>query len=103
MTTISILGSGWLGLPLAQRLRQSGYLVKASTRSPDRIEEITAVGAEAALFDIESLSKATDDFLNADILVINITSKNVDAFRILVEKVSASSIKNLLFVSSTSV
>jgi len=35
---ISILGCGWLGLPLAEHFRDAGYSVKGSTTSDDKIE-----------------------------------------------------------------
>ena len=102
MTSISILGSGWLGLPLALELQQTGYNIKTSTRSSERLEQIKQSGIEACLFDIES-----DDndlkFLQADILIINITSKNVEAFKALISQIESSSISKVLFISSTSV
>ncbi len=35
--SISVLGCGWLGLPLAQRLVHEGYLVKGSTTRPEKL------------------------------------------------------------------
>lgn len=35
--TVSVLGCGWLGLPLAQRLVREGYLVKGSTTRPEKL------------------------------------------------------------------
>ncbi len=99
---ISILGSGWLGLPLAKELHQTGYSIKTSTRSQERLEHMQAGGVEACLFDIES---AENDlrFLQADILIINITSKNVEAFKALIRQIESSPISKVLFISSTSV
>jgi nucleoside-diphosphate-sugar epimerase len=42
-------------------------------------------------------------FLQTDIFIINITSKNVVAFKDLITQIEKSSIKNVLFISSTSV
>ena len=36
--SISILGCGWLGLPLARQLIKLGYSVKGSTTSPEKIQ-----------------------------------------------------------------
>jgi nucleoside-diphosphate-sugar epimerase len=99
---ISILGSGWLGLPLAKELQQTGYSIKTSTRSRERLEQIHAGGVEACLFDIESDDNELK-FLQADILIINITSKNIEAFKALIRRIEASSISKVLFISSTSV
>jgi len=102
MKDISILGSGWLGLPLAQALQQQGYQVKASSRSDERLSQISQSGLSAHYFDIE---KEDSDirFLQADILIINITSKNILAFERLIKSIESSAIKQVLFISSTSV
>ncbi len=103
MQTISILGSGWLGLPLAAHFVNAGYRVKASTRQQQRIQEIESVGAEACLVDIETPGENLADFLDTDILIVNITSKNIEAFRQLVDHIANSPVQSVLFISSTSV
>jgi nucleoside-diphosphate-sugar epimerase len=102
MKRISILGSGWLGLPLAIELQQLGYQVKASSRSEARLAQIITAGISANLFDIES-SEQNLSFLQADVLIINITSKNVEAFERLITQIENSPIQKVLFISSTSV
>lgn len=103
MNHISILGSGWLGLPLAQHFIQAGYTVNASTTSEDRLADLLSIGAESCIIDIDSLTTTVQDFLHAAILIINIPSKNISGFRRLVDEIEASEIDNVLFVSSTSV
>ena len=103
MKTISILGSGWLGLPLAEHLAQQGYGIKASTRSPERFEAIKTCLATPYIVDIDNLNDDVGDFLKADILIVNITSKNIEAFITLISRIEASSITKTIFVSSTSV
>lgn len=103
MKTVSILGSGWLGLPLAQFLKQKGYGVKASTTTPNRLTELSKVEAEPFLINTENLTNEVDNFLKSNILIINITSKNIEAFQQLIEKVRKSPIKKVIFISSTSV
>ena len=106
-TTISILGSGWLGLPLAAHFSALGYAVKASTRSTARLAEIERAGAAAFTVDIDVLDEKTstslDALLRADVLIINIPSKNLEGFRRLAAAVEKSPIEKVLFVSSTSV
>lgn len=102
MTSISILGSGWLGLPLAHELQQAGHKVSTSTRNPARLEQIQLEGVGACLYDIESIDN-DPRFLQADILIINITSKNIEAYKTLISNIEASDINKVLFVSSTSV
>jgi nucleoside-diphosphate-sugar epimerase len=107
MTSISILGSGWLGLPLAHELQQAGYKISTSTRRPARLKQIQLEGIDACLYDIESIdsTKIENDlnFLQADILIINITSKNIEAYKTLIQNIEASPISKVLFISSTSV
>lgn len=99
---ISILGSGWLGLPLAHELQQAGYLIKTSSRSTARINQIQNMGITTCRYDIESTNN-DESLLQTDILIINITNKNVDAFRSLISNIETSSISKVLFISSTSV
>ncbi|PCJ31941.1 MAG: NAD(P)-dependent oxidoreductase [Gammaproteobacteria bacterium] len=103
MKTISLLGSGWLGLPLAKHFVSKGFVVKASTRSESRLAGLRDNNTEAFLVDIDRLDDNIEGFLHTDSLVINITSKNTDGFRLLVEEIERSTIKNLIFISSTSV
>ena len=103
MNHISILGSGWLGLPLARHFIKAGYTVNASTTSEDRLADLASSGAEPFIIDIDSLTSNVQDFLGAAILIINIPSKHIPGFRRLVDAIEASEIENVLFVSSTSV
>ena len=102
MKTISILGRGWLGLPLAKHFVERGYYVKASTRSADRTEKIEESGAQCFIVDIDQGSDV-EGFLDANILIVNITSKSIEGFSRLIQVVEKSSIKKVIFVSSTSV
>jgi len=111
---VSILGCGWLGLPLAKRLIEKGYSVKGSTTSMEKLEVLEASRIQPFLIDLTE-AKVTGnvaDFLeNTAILIIDIPPKlrgeNKENF---VQKIQnsipfmeASKIKNVLFVSSTSV
>jgi nucleoside-diphosphate-sugar epimerase len=107
MKRISILGSGWLGLPLAIELSHANFHIKASSRGPERLAQLRKAGIEAQAYDIEVLNarKNTHEnkFLQADILIINITSKNIEAYTQLIEEIENSTIQQVLFISSTSV
>ena len=103
MKSISILGSGWLGLPLAQHFVSLGHLVKASTRSKIRTADLESVGADPFIVDIDGLKNNIQRFLQAAILIVSIPSKNLAGFRRLIEAIEHSEIENVLFVSSTSV
>lgn len=103
MKTISILGSGWLGFPLARHFVKAGNLVKASTTSESRMSDLKSIGADPFIVNIDLLTNNVQNFLQANILIINIPSKNVAGFRHLVDQIGASEIENVLYVSSTSV
>lgn len=80
-----------------------GYHAKASTTSESRIPQLTSINAEPFIIDIEALSANIQPFLQTDIVIINIPSKNIDAFRNLLHEMNKSTIEKIIFVSSTSV
>lgn len=49
---ISILGCGWLGLPLLKSLVEDGHIVKGSSRKVETLAEIQKSGAEAFFIDL---------------------------------------------------
>jgi len=101
--SISILGSGWLGLSLAERFVALGYRVRASTTSARRLQALAALPCDPYLLDIGRPSDTIDAFLQSTTLIVNITSKDVDGFSWLVGRIEDSGIEAVLFVSSTSV
>lgn len=120
MKHISILGCGWLGLPLAKTLVRKGNSVKGSTTSENKLSILEDSGINAFLVSVESdsISKNTADFLaESEILIIDIppklkASQNsstllemtfVRKIRNLIPFIEKSTIKKVLFVSSTSV
>ena len=80
-----------------------GNSVKASTTSESRLSELTSVKAEPFIVDIERLSSSIQTFLQANVLIINIPSKNTDGFENLIKEIEKHEIEKVLFVSSTSV
>ena len=75
--TVSILGCGWLGFPLAEQLLDSGYLVKGSTTSPEKLPIFWKRGIMPYELHFNPDPEGDDlaDFLNADVLIINIPPK----------------------------
>ena len=102
MKKISILGCGWLGKPLAVSLLDEGYQVKGSTTSPEKVDTLEALGIETYIVDISEFEEF-DAFLESDILIVMITSKDVDAFSDFINQIQESSIQKVIFISSTSV
>ena len=105
MTSISILGCGWLGLPLAKHLVNNGFAVKGSVRTKDKIGSLKCLSVTPFLLDIDGEIKESSwaPFLDSDILIIAIPSKNQAGFSSLISVLETSSVKQVVFVSSTSV
>ncbi|MEL1255601.1 NAD-dependent epimerase/dehydratase family protein [Flavobacterium sp. DGU38] len=118
MTKISILGCGWLGLPLAKRLIEKGNSINGSTTSENKLPILKDAGINPFLvaLESESVSESINVFLAvSEILIIDIPPKlrtvNPDSEKkTFVEKINnlipfieKSSVKKVLFVSSTSV
>jgi nucleoside-diphosphate-sugar epimerase len=99
---ISILGCGWLGKPLAISLLDDGFTVKGSTTSDEKITDLEDLGIESYLVNISEF-EAFDDFLNTDILIIAITSKDMDGFENLILQIENSPVQKVIFISATSV
>ena len=74
MKTISILGCGWLGIPLAIRLLQEKFRVKGSTTNAQKFPSLRDVGIEPYLLNLspQLSGQKSADFLDTDILIIDI-------------------------------
>ncbi|WP_210488819.1 SDR family oxidoreductase [Rufibacter aurantiacus] len=108
---ISVMGCGWLGLPLAQELVKQGTQVKGSTTTPAKVEVLRSAGIEPFLLSFPENSSKTDlqDFLTADVLVFNLppsrSASEQSSYEDLLQKVlvAAPASLEVIFVSSTSV
>lgn len=100
---VSILGCGWLGFSLAEELIDCGCIVKGSTTSKNKIDSLRQIGVEPFIIDLNNLVSDYKDFLDSEVLIVSITSKNVEGFKRFIRKIEMSSITKVLFISSTSV
>ena len=109
---ISILGCGWLGLPLAEKLVQLGFQVKGSTTTPAKLNTLAATGLQPYLIHLEKATTQTlADFLRTDMLIISFPPKiragkgaaYVNQINILKQAIQQASLHNILFISSTAV
>ncbi len=100
---ISILGCGWLGLALATDLIEKGFEVNGSTTTAARTKELAEKGIKPFVIDIGMLESNVQDFLTADVLIIAITSKNIEDIKKLITHLEESKVQKVLFISSTSV
>lgn len=69
--TISILGCGWYGLPLAEELIADGYVVKGSTTSEHKLTQLKEVGIIPYLVNL-SIPEFDTEFFTCDVLIISI-------------------------------
>lgn len=53
MKTIGILGCGWLGLHLSQHLLDKSFIIKGSTTSTSKLEELKTKGIDPYLVDLQ--------------------------------------------------
>lgn len=74
MASVSILGCGWLGFPLAEKLKDQGFEVKGSTTTASKMQELEK--AEIIAFNIDLPNdNLSSKFFNSDYLIINIPPK----------------------------
>ena len=115
---ISILGCGWLGLPLAKSLLSKSYTVKGSTTSESKLDVLKNAGISPFQIQLEAhqIIGNIEDFLKeTDTLIIDIPPGLRKDFSTSLEMTFVNKIKNLIpfieksgvqkvvFVSSTSV
>jgi nucleoside-diphosphate-sugar epimerase len=121
MTQISILGCGWLGLPLAKALLENSFSVNGSTTSESKLSMLKALSINPFLVALDSkrITGSIENFLHGSkTLVIDIPpqlrGKNsetsaveekvfVQKIKTLIPYIEKSMIEEVLFVSSTSV
>ena len=118
MNKISILGCGWLGLPLAKSLLLKGYEVKGSTTSESKLEVLKNAGISPFQIQLEEhqiIGKIEDFLKETDVLIIDIPPglrieissslemTFVNKIKNLIPYIEKSGIQKVVFVSSTSV
>lgn len=121
MAKISILGCGWLGLPLAKAIMEKGFSVNGSTTSTEKLSVLKNSGISPFLIalDSKSITGPIETFLKvSQTLIIDIPPKLrgnstdpstplreefVEKIATLIPFIEKSAIENVLFISSTSV
>ena len=102
MKRVSVLGCGWLGKSLSISLLDEGYSVKGSTTTEEKLELLEMNNITPYIVNISEFEEF-DSFLNSDILIISITSKDLDGFQNLISQIESSDVQKVIFISSTSV
>lgn len=114
MKQISILGCGWLGLPLAKKLVKNEFSVNGSTTSIEKIAKLKRDKINPFLIALESktIQGEIQSFLKfSKTLIIDIPPKLrkenaesfVDKIKLLIPHIEKSNVENVVFISSTSV
>ena len=111
--SISVVGCGWLGLPLAESLTTRGFRVKGTTTTAQKLEILRNKGIDPYLVHFEPDNLAiTPDILNCDVLIINIPPSSRDPlksgnYQLMADYFAAtlpnSPVRKIILVSSTSV
>ncbi len=108
---ISILGCGWLGLPLAIDLISKGNIIKGSTTTTSKIAELQKLGITPFLLKLgEASEKTYKDFLiDSEVVIINFPPKRIpNIIEIYQQQIQSilpyiSPTQKVIFISSTSV
>jgi len=112
MNTISILGCGWLGKPLALAFLAKKMKVNGSTTSPEKIKALTKNGINIFQITFQPEFMGDTTFFNSEILIINIPPKAKifgeeyhlrQIENILAECNKSETLQKIVFVGSTSV
>ena len=110
MKVVSVIGCGWLGLPLAMELVRRGYTVKGSTRSDAKLKELERRGVSGFVLDLDEGVPPDPDLLDCDVLFLNVPpgrgSDVEQRYPARMETALAGlsqSCERVIFVSSTSV
>jgi nucleoside-diphosphate-sugar epimerase len=109
--SVSILGCGWLGKPLGEKLVANGYRVLGSTTTPSRLDELKASGIEPYLIVAEHGTGELMPFLRSDVLIIAVPPKlkargaegYLRQIRIVSDAIAMQAGIKTIFISSTSV
>lgn len=111
--TISILGCGWLGLPLGKHLAEKGFIVKGSVVSEAMFPALEQAGITPCLLRLSPELTGTniESFFSCEVLIVSfpperradIEEYHQAQIQYLIEHIIKYKIRKVLFVSSTSV
>jgi nucleoside-diphosphate-sugar epimerase len=108
---ISVLGGGWLGLPLAQYLAAQGYAVQVSRTTAAGAQQVRELGLRAQEVNLAAEAPLADGpFWQVSTMLIAVPPQagqpeamQVAQYQRLAERLRASGVQHVLYVSSTSV
>lgn len=111
--TVSILGCGWLGTRLSDYLISRGYQIKGSTTRASKVNPLKAKKIDPFLIRLTPQLEAEniEQFLDSETLIINIppairrrgNTFHPQQLNHLIPYIASSCLKNIIYISSTSV
>ncbi len=109
MKTVSIIGCGWFGMPLAQAFLEKGLSVKGTTTTPDKIPDMQQLGIGAHLYELGN-PLPPEVVSGADLALVNIPPgtradhfgylKNISDLR---DDIIRAGVKKAIYIGTTSV
>ncbi|MGS2722021.1 NAD-dependent epimerase/dehydratase family protein [Paraglaciecola aestuariivivens] len=112
-SAISVIGCGWLGLPLARKLQSAGHTIVASCTTQAKAEQLNKQGIHTLVYDIAQQPNQAKlaPLFNSDTLILNIPfgrrqPSNLNFIRQINQLLSyavTQKINKVLFISSSSV
>lgn len=111
--SVSILGCGWLGMPLAKHFLNKGFRVKGSVTSPEKLILLNESGIspyQVILNDSEA-SVTDETFFETDVLIISVPPRRIEGIEqiyptqvgFIIPYILKFGISKVIFISSTSV
>ena len=106
---ITVIGCGWLGLPLAEELIKQGHRVAGSTRKAALLEELQSIGIEGFLYDGEQNMPLPDEICaGTNCLILTLPPQKRDEPKYYGELLASivrqfKQLKQVIFTSSTGV
>lgn len=110
MRSISIIGCGWFGFPLAQQLVKNGYQVKGSKTTQAAAQQLSNEDIEGFALCLPSSSPLPKALFASDILVINLPpglrkgdSTYIHQLKQVLDAAKSHRYQHIIFVSSSGV
>ena len=102
---ITVIGCGWLGLPLSENLISKGYSVYGSTTSFAKLGSLVSKGIHAFIYSAENQFKLDANAKDSEIVIVNFPPSNSANYAKQVEDLLQQFSKDtkVIFTSSTGV
>lgn len=109
---IAVVGCGYVGGALARALVTRGHDVVATTTTPERVNELAALGVSPVVVEVDQVSRLRDALAPCETVFLTVAagrrhgdyrSVYVDGVRNLLRAVSNTTVRRIIYTSSTSV